>query len=60
MVVFVYVYIYFLVYFFYNFSPIYARKVMSYYIRNFPGEIHSQGWQGGLIATTRDENFWGG
>ena len=23
-------------------------------------EIRNQGWQGGLIATTRDEIFWGG
>jgi len=42
------------------FFPIYAREVMSCYIRKFPGEIRSQGWQGGLIATTRDETFWGG
>ena len=33
---------------------------MSCYIRKFPGEIRSQGWQGGLIAATRDETFWGG
>ena len=33
---------------------------MSCYIRKFPGEIRNQGWQGGLIATTRDETFWGG
>ena len=35
---------------------------MSCYIRKFPGEIRSQGWQGGLIATTgtRGEFFWVG
>ena len=33
---------------------------MSCYIRKFPGEIRSQGWQEGLIAATRDEKFWGG
>jgi len=27
---------------------------MACYIRKFPGEIRNQGWQGGLIATTRD------
>jgi len=32
---------------------------MSCYIRKFPGEIQSQGWQGGLIAATRDDTFWG-
>jgi len=32
---------------------------MSCYIRKFPGEIRNQGWQGGLIATTRDETFSG-
>ena len=30
---------------------------MSCFIRKFPGEIRNQGWQGGMIATTRDENF---
>jgi len=39
------------------FFPIYTREVMSCYIRKFPGEIRNQGWQGGMIATTRDENF---
>jgi len=49
---------FFPVLFFYFFS-IHAREVMACYIKKFPGEIHNQGWQGGLIATTRDETFWG-
>jgi len=32
---------------------------MSCCIRKFPGEIRNQEWQGGLIATTRDETFLG-
>jgi len=32
---------------------------MSCHIRKFPGEIRNPGWQAGLIATTRDETFWG-
>jgi len=37
----------------------YDREVMSFYIRKFPGEMLNQGWQGGLITTSRDECFWG-
>ena len=52
------IYIYFLV-LFVSF-PNYVREVMSCYIRRVPGEKRNQGRQGGLIATTRDETFWGG
>ena len=45
--------------FFLLFSPIYAREVMSCYVGKFPGGIRNQEWQGGWIATTRDETFWG-
>jgi len=50
---------YFFVGVFFLSFPNYDREVMSCYIGKFPGETRSQGWQGGWIATTRDETFWG-
>ena len=53
-------YSYFLSFFCVVISPYLCPRGYSSYIRKFPGEIRNQGWQGGLIATTRDELFWGG
>ena len=44
----------------YIYIYIYTFNYASCYIRKSPGEIRNRGLQGGLIATTRDETFWGG
>ena len=50
----VYIFILFL------FFLIFFLKVMQCCIIQFPVEIRNRGWQGELIAATRDETFWEG
>jgi len=53
-------YIFHLICKFFLFFLFFSRKVMTCCITQFPVELRSQGWQGGLIAATRDEIFWEG
>ena len=50
----------FFFFFFLSFFFVFFLKVMQCCIIQFPVEIRNRGWQGELIAATRDEFFWEG